>query len=353
MKSIEMAHNFHKPLQFDIVSSGSTNHTQSLMDHLPRPIESAGHVDVYIYAPPMRKVYHPQDFFSLPGEYKCDFEHLLEHGLSKTWSRGHCNEFLQSWLFFALLAQVTNTEIQLDDFYREEEKLRTGKLVSLIPEWKNREKGAVGHSETCHQARECRYVRASMALDAARRFVAKHCSHIRMDYDHQFLVRDEVNHPAWDTKCDDRLDPNLTLSLAILGETLQLERPPMPSGSYGCRPFHNDPGSQERDWGYSKYCRNQLQRHGWCPFEIRRLESTLASVIKLYYVCERLPPQPELDHSKCSFRSCIAKQNDYEALHVNGCDARCSKHTLKEGQLVDIISKKLTPLVTWTNAGKM
>lgn len=323
------------------------------MDHLPPPIDSEKHEVVYMYASSRRKVYHPQDFFSLPKEYDCDLVDLLEDGLREPWTHGDPNEFVQSWLFFSLLAQVTNTDIHIEKFRREKENLSTQELRTSIPQWKDREKETVEDSDT----RSRRYVRASMALDAARRFVSKHCSHIRMDRDDLYSVGDEPDHPAWHTKSEDRLDAKLTLSLAILGETLELERPPVPSGSHGCLQFHNHSESQEGDWGYSKYCREQLKSHGWCPFEIRRLESTLASVIKLYYICKRDPPQPENKskgrHSKCSFRSCIEEREPYEALHVDGCDGKCKKHTIPEDDLVEYIDQGLTPLVIRTNAGEI
>ena len=79
------------------------------MDHIPAPIDGR-RPDVHFYA--HKTTYRPDDFFTLPGqEGYNDFQLLLEDGLYNSIDAEEANVFLQSWLFFALLAQVLDEEI--------------------------------------------------------------------------------------------------------------------------------------------------------------------------------------------------------------------------------------------------
>ena len=330
------------------------------MDHLPPPIDHGGHDRVYLYAALAKhEVYHPQDFFSLPSEYGYDdFQDLLENGFKETMKDRDANELLQSWLWFALLAQVLDIDICRADFQRSDDTLSSAELNTLISNWTNRENEAVEAAEGYHHIQASRYVRASIALDIARRFITKHCSHKRMDRGGcsrtQERIQDRPDCSYLGSTVDGRLDTKLTLSLAILGETLQLERPKIPSGLDGRVQFYNEPNIQEKNWGYSTYCRKMLQESEWCPFEIRRMESTLIGVANAYLICRMKPPKPKVDHSKCTIWSCIAIRSVQTALHMGCCNGvNCKTDKIDEAQLVKWISQGKTPLVTLTDARGM
>ena len=326
------------------------------MDHLPPPIDHGRHDRVHFYAPLAKhNIYYPQDFFTLPSEYGYDdLQDLLEYGLKSTMKGRDANEFAQSWLWFALLAQVLDTEICRAEFHRSDDTISTRKLNHLIAKWKIREKIAAEDKERYHHIQTHRYVRASIALDVARRFICKHCSHVRMDRDDRSQIQDGSDYLDSRRPVDWRLDIKLTLSLAILGETLQRERPQIPSGLDGCLKFHNDPDIQGRDWGYSTYCRKMLRESEWCPFQVRRLESTLSGVTKVYFICRMKPPTPKVDHSKCTIWSCIANRPVHMALHVDGCNGlNCKKDSIDEARLVEWISQGKTPLLTLTDTREM
>lgn len=156
------------------------------MDHLPSPVDHGNHARVHLYAPSStHKQYYAQDFFDLPEEYGFDdFQALLEKGLSKALKKPEVNEFLQSWLWFSLLAQVLNTRVPRSDFHRkDDDTLSTKNLNRYITEWASREKLAAEKANKEHHLQSTNYVRSSIALDIARRFVSKHCAHDRMDRD--------------------------------------------------------------------------------------------------------------------------------------------------------------------------
>lgn len=149
------------------------------------------------------------------------------------------------------------------------------------------------------------------------------------------------------------MDTKLTLSLAILGETLQIERPWISSGLDGRLPFYNEPEIYEKNWGYSAYCRNMMQANNWCPFEIRRMEATLPGVTNVYFACSMKLPEPTAEHSNCTTKGCIAHKPLQTALHLSGCDGGCKTYQSDEGELVKWINEDKTPLIVWTDADRV
>lgn len=326
------------------------------MDHLPPPIDHSTHDKVHFYAPLSKhEVYHPQDFFTIPSEYGYkDFQELLENGLNDSMTTDDANGFLQSWLWFSLLAQVLDIDVDQTHFYRYSDTLCTSRLNAYLFEWITRAKKAAENADGHHHKQTSSYVRASIALITARRFISRHCAHNSMDRDDRSRVPFGIVCPYAGCTVDKRVDVKMALSLAILGETLQHERPPMPPGLEGCSRFCNEPETQEKSWGHSTYCRNMLQGNGWCPFEIRRMEATLSGVSNVYLVCKMKPPNPNVDHSCCTSWGCTASKPTQLALHMQGCvGVNCTTNELDERWMVKCIRDGQTPLVTWTQARGM
>ncbi|MCJ1372921.1 hypothetical protein MMC20_004147 [Loxospora ochrophaea] len=327
------------------------------MNHLPFPIDHGGHDKVYFYA--KQVTYHPEDFFTLPREYGYDdLQDLLENGFKKTMKDRDANELLQSWLWLALLAQVLNIDIHWRDFHKNDDTLISTKLNRLIAEWASRERETADGVDEHRHAQTSRYARASIALDIAQRFITKHCAHELMDRDScspaQERVPSGAGCPNVGCRVDQRLDTKLTLSLAILGETLQLERPEIPAGLNDRLSFYYGPNIQEKNWGHSTYCREMFAKNDWCPFEIRRLESTLVGVTNAYFVSRMKPPKPKVDHSDCNAWVCVAKRPMQTALHMGSCDgSNCKTDKIDEAKLVEWINQGKTPLVTFKEATGM
>ncbi|KAM0801661.1 hypothetical protein BDR22DRAFT_820377 [Usnea florida] len=323
------------------------------MDHLPPPIDHDVPDRVHFYAPlAKREVYSAQDFFTIPAEYGyTDFQDLLENGLDPSMSRADANEFLQSWLWFALLAQVLDTEVFRAHFHRNDDTLTTKNLNTYLFKWIEREKEAAENGDGLHHAQTSSHVRANNALDSARRFVSKHCAHDRMDRDDRSRLQHGFVCPYEGCSVDTRVDEKLALSLAILGEALQIERPQISASLEGRVQFCNQPEIQEKNWGHSSYCRHKFQENGWCPFAIRRMEATLNGVTNVYLICRTMPPKPKADHSGCTTWGCTAVKPAQTALHMGGCDGvNCQTDKLDELQMVEWISQGKTPLVALTDA---
>ena len=324
------------------------------MDHLPPPIDHGGHERVQFYASQLIDEYEPQDFFTLPNKYGYhDFQELLEEGLTEPMEENRANEFLQSWLWFALLAQVIGSKVYRMHFHRSDDTIGTKKLNSYISSWIDREKEAAEDSNGDLQA--SRRVRASMALEVARRFISKHCAHDTLDRDDRSRLQSnsESECPYVGCNVDLRLDINLTLSIAILGETLQLARPSRPPSLNDRVGFHHEPNTQDSHWGYSRYCRKSLQANNWCPFAVRRIESRRHGVAAIYLVCKMKPPKPDSNHAPCTIWGCVAQIQPETALHMGGCGGKCKTDKIDETKLVEWISQDKTPLVLWTEARGM
>ena len=325
------------------------------MDHLPTPIDHAKHDRVHLYAPAKREVYFPEDFFNIPEAYGYhDLQNLIEKGLAPPMRKEKVNEFLQSWLWFSLLAQVLHREVRRTDFHRQHDHtLSTKELTNYISEWGEQTKKAAENEHSYHHMTTSNYVRASLSLEKARRFVSKHCAHDRMDRDDRSRLQHGCICPYEDCTVDKRVDVTLALSLTILGETLQLKRPDIPSGFKGRSQFYNEPNTRETYWGHSTHCRDLLQGNGWCPFEIRRMEATLIRVTNAYLVSRMKPPKPTIDHAICTTLECNAEKPFRTALHMPGCDKNCKTESLNEDEMVKWISNGKTPLVILKDATGM
>ena len=323
------------------------------MDHLPPPIDHEGHERVHFYASQLIDEYKPQDFYTLPQKYGYnDFQNLIEEGLNDFLEEDRANEFIQSWLWFALLAQVIGSTVYRTDFHRSDDTIGTKMLNTYISSWVERENEAAEDSDQPPQA--SKNVGASMALEVARRFVAKHCAHDSIDRDGRPRVQSESECPFIGCSVDLRLNINLTLSIAILGETLQLARPTMSSGLEYHGEFHHEPNTEENHfWGYSRYCRRSLKNNKWCPFAVRRIESRRQRVTSIYLVCQMKPPKPDCDHSACTIWGCVAPRQPQTALHMGGCGGKCRTDKIPESKLVEWISQDKIPLIMWTEAKGM
>ena len=312
------------------------------MDHLPAPIDGQ-RPDVFFYA--KKTIYQPDDFFTLPGqEGYTDFQRLLEDGLYLTDDPEEANVFLQSWLFFGLLAQVIGEEIHYEEFFQTYDcTLTTRTLNERLQNWAKREMVALEKGLSTEQKN--RYLRASMALTDARRFVLKHCSNERMDRDRIALGGDKQFKK--DTPVHTQLNDAMTLSLAILGETLQQARPDMVPHLEGHMGFWRDPRTEQKRWGLSRWCRRTMEENGYEERDIIRMESIMPSVSVIYYASS-------ISALRKRRLSVASSENGEEApgpLHMNHCRGSCPTETVGEENLVKILASGQTPLVSFGSSG--
>ncbi|KAI1852808.1 hypothetical protein JX266_002349 [Neoarthrinium moseri] len=335
------------------------------MDHLPAPTDWQ-HPAVPFYA--QRRIYKPEDFFAIPkSEGYHSLEDLIYRGLDtkKHTARSQVNQFIQSWLFFALLARVLGTPIHFKSLVIEgpNPRLTTKGLAGLVSEWAERWKQTTNRTDAeSVSALKNDYVQASMALEFARRFCWKHIANRPFEDDDY-----NANTGPWRGNFDRKhgngnlhgmFDKAVTLSIASVGEILQEELwARLPPRQKDRVEFWKQPEDEERNWGYSLWCREQMQKHGWCKPEIRRLEGIMFHVNNIYYACSM--GQRETEHTVrcCTDWVCnvdSAKTLPLQELHFHK-QAYCESpaQTVDEGELVAIIGNGHIPLVRWTNHGKL
>ncbi|OTB06407.1 hypothetical protein M426DRAFT_258715 [Hypoxylon sp. CI-4A] len=315
------------------------------MDHLPAPLGTRKRPSVAFYAR-SDITYTPSDFVAIPaGEGYNDIDQLAEHGIHYMDVK-KANAFLQEWLFFSLLACVLDEDINAADFLdRSSYSVQTKLLNKKLAGWKKREQDDAKQQNPLSQAR---YVIGTDALSIAQRFVSKHLSYKSRAADDGRPIKSSDSILPAQTKATvhDAIDSKLALSIAILGEILQRERPE----PQGCSmdeyiSIRRDPCPESRQWGYSRYCRQQLEQNNWCPTEILRLESTMPGQCEVYFAssARRLG-----DHSDCNWKECRAPP--LEPLgHVEGeCDGNCNGIGLDSREVERIIDSGSTPLVTYS-----
>lgn len=290
------------------------------MDHLPKPLDGAK-IDVRAYA--VRTEYEPELFFSLPGTNKLDFRKLVtqgypedRNGLKKK------KEFLQEWLFFALLAQCLDRRILLEDFKLNNNNwLTTEKLGQFLKEWATTHQ--VGTESAHDDVEKMRRYRARWALAEARRYVESHCSMKPAEQSGgggSLYRRRSSGRTAIALEDKEDLE-DLYLSFAILGETLQ--RTGVLSEDQE-EPWY-DIVFDDKTWGYSFHNFKTLLKHNPCRAEVRRLESTFSGVLATY--CASTMKRPEhnkrpsdlMDHAGCTAAKCISHNlsNNLDSKHFS------------------------------------
>jgi len=280
------------------------------MDHLPQ------HDGEPIRVPFLAetRIYRPEEFFTLPQKHGCSISSLLQSG-PRLLPEREAPAFLQEWLFFSLIAQVLQKEVDANDFLRQYHgklQVNTEDLLDLfkasLPS--SRRLSKLSSNSQDENERSLR-MRASLALDEARKFVLDWCS----DNDHTigFFQGPEASHAE---NCNGRVDaklrweyPELCLSFGILGETLDRYRRRL-QPSVGLKEENNPYRSWHnhvtdlRSWGFSNLLRQRMHANGWCPRETRRINMTAGDLSTIYYISS-FPPTTKSDHSLCTLNECV------------------------------------------------
>ena len=279
------------------------------MDHLPQ------HDGEPIRVPFLAetRIYKPEEFFTLPEKHGCRVSSLLQSG-PKLLPQRDAPAFLQEWLFFSLIAQVLQKEVDANLFlrhYHGKLQVNTEDLLdlfktSLLP---TRKLTKVSSNSLDENERSYR-MRASLALDEARKFVLDWCS----DNDHTVSFShtpDSYQAEEWDGHADAILRweyPELCLSFGIIGETLDRYRRRLQpwfglkEDNNPYRSWHNH-ATDQRSWGFSNLLWQRMHTNGWCSREIRRINMTAGDLSTIYYISS-FPPTTKLDHSLCTLNEC-------------------------------------------------
>lgn len=326
------------------------------MDHLPTPVDRKHHDTVKFYHGD-DTVFSPGDFFAIPKRYGYEEhqaqdedeeglldENLIRKGLYKPMTVEVANEFLQEWLFFGLLADVSGQKVVAKDFYDGDSTIHTASLNTMLEKWGA---AARGESEQSAEQRKIQYIRGSLALDYARAFVSQHLAYKNLDGEpNEHIETEEL------TGIHAEVDRNLTLSIAILGETLQKARPELAPGLQDLAQFWTSPNAQDQRWGNSVRCRQKMIERGWCLRDIRRIEATMPGVTGVYYASAIETMGSDINHKDhgCTYWDCKVQPQNLEPMHSSSCRPHeCTPVNIADQELaiVQALKDGKTPLVTW------
>jgi hypothetical protein len=243
------------------------------------------------------------------------------------------DHFLQSWLFFGLLAtviQLPHGESHSGDFVSEDrDQIDTRYLGEYLGKWRSFE---ISHEE----GRTLRMIRAQIALDRAREVVRNHCSSEGKFY-----------RPG-------QIHPNLSLSLMVLGETLTNAKSKIVEEiSFNIQGWHGD---ATEGWGTSACVLEKMKLDGWCPRTLHvlkgQLKSSATSMLSAY------KSHNDFTRNKATHENCTAEEpcqvtsvdqhGEYETRHHIKCEKNeCQLIGPSVSLIIEEIEKDNFPLLVY------
>lgn len=181
------------------------------------------------------------------------------------------NEFLQSWLFFGLLATVLRapTWNHEDFFSTTSNRIHTRKLQKYLEDWEIRESKDM--TDRGRISRTIRMIQAEVALAKAHKVVLKYCSSSQKD------LKGKTQGP-------ETVDTDLGLSLMVLGETLTNAKSKIVERvGFSVRGWHGD---ASEGWGTPSCVIQKMEEIGWCKRTIHMLEGQLRSHVRTALSCQ-------------------------------------------------------------------
>jgi len=233
-----------------------------------------------------QKIFTSQDFYTIPGRYA---KTLRDEGLkiisnSTPELDQNLPRFVQSWMFFGLLALFLDEDVDPLHFTREGSRyLTTENLPGILLQWKQKVQASPGPQQSTLAWKIKR------ALETASHFI----SSWHRDTHH-------VPSDSW-------------LSVAILGETLTHAAEKI-WPSQGSGHWHI---TDAKRWGESEKVSALLKLNGWCPSMTRRLQH-LTGGLSGPYVTGCLSAPNDL-HERCTSLSCEAFLDYGAPVHTNAC----------------------------------
>ncbi|KAH8646933.1 hypothetical protein BGZ60DRAFT_553556 [Tricladium varicosporioides] len=244
------------------------------------------------------------------------------------------NQFLQSWLFFGLLATVLcDPKWDPEDFILDQNtSIHTKNLPDYLTRWEERESNDQTHKGRI--ARTLRMIKAEVALIKAQKIVLKYCSSEE--------EKDTIKGP-------EAVDPHLSLALMVLGETLTNAKSKIVERvGFNVRGWHGD---ANEGWGTPSCVIKKMEESGWCKRTIYMLRGQLRSHVR-HSIFDRgilLIAETQATsllsvykvhtfdatfkgHDKCTWEACILKSTGDDGKYKTKHHPTCVSHGNPEGQ---------------------
>lgn len=262
--------------------------------------------------------------------------------------------FLQEWLFFSLLAQILNKDVDSRQFFKEQrgmDEVDTSGIMAVFEDSHQQLSSGDGQDGN-HRTR------AIIALDEARSFVLAWCSDKYLPLGATSNLNTSV--PPANDESDFRFweeYPELSLSFGIMGETLDrfcARNMQWPPPRNGLEPYGGWDIKDERSWGVSNHLCQRMIANGWCPHEVRRIGATTGDLSSMYYISS-FQPVTRQEHSRCEDVACHLDPWEEFKMHSGNCPSatHADRLLLDEDELVRIITAGNIPLLSLDDETKV
>jgi len=328
------------------------------MDHLILPEG----VEPYITVPYKCIVpYETGDFLSYPQRKGWTQKHLCGDEDFGGRSPAEVEAFFQTWLYFGMLLEVlkaAGVQATTEDFIDRgaEVVVTTKKLPELLREWKKRwPKPEVSPDCMCEKYpnpaenfcdkepcwknvvhlsdSEARHTTKAI-LDWVCWFVDRYCGTEGRENVVKQTATPLPAPKAWPVA------PEIAISISALGYTLRA----------AAHDIYDTPLELNR-WGGALLLKDRLLKANWCPAHVAMTMTDLG-IDGRYYVAAN-PQEEKEDHSACQETACAAKglnEKLYITKHVTE-DCGCKHAEPLEADLLGIIGRRATPILTWAGRG--
>ena len=275
-----------------------------------------------------------EDFWKLPNTLGWSID---ENGEAQSEEqRCSLDQVTQRWLWFEVLAQVFGDlpQFRWNDFiYYDPDGdrfLNTKKLPQYVAAWLDKEKSSPDKQRTWS------LIRIQQVLNRAKHFVSKYCA-----------VEQRTGFPHWP------LDPLLSLSYMVLGETLMHAQTKILKAVDGRILGWYSQDSPNDGWGYSGWVLEKLKMDLWCAKAVFMLQALLkGNSIGLLYLrtirdCEATRGPA---HQSCTLGECRTKAIKPEAFHycTFASQSPCLGYkNVDTAKLAQVVRKGNIPVFQW------
>ena len=231
-------------------------------------------------------------------------------------SMSELERFLQSWLFFGLLAEILGDIYDHDTFVTEsldtkEQILTTKDLQPLI------EKRIAWIATLDKAVQKQLFEHAGKCID--------------------------ITWKAWDLDILN-LDPSVKDSIGVVAEFIAsaIDKAHLTTfpGSDRCR-------KPLADGFYTEEIKERMVKANWCPNDFARVRVKFQSIQLLFYYSRMKKPPSKLHHRDCTEDRCVAHSinlSQYETRHCEGCE-HCEDVPIDNKPIMNILQSGELPLV--------
>ncbi|KAL8880304.1 MAG: hypothetical protein Q9198_002262 [Flavoplaca austrocitrina] len=228
---------------------------------------------------------------------------------------------MQSWLYFQLLREVLGDGVDLERFTQKEAdgttSISTRFLETLIGDW------------------SVNYGYGKKELDELYKLLIEHRTRGLI----VFMTMELGN-------------PLIMLSIAALNERLMTVIMDLHVHLGLETPVDQTWRLRDKDLpNIGKSLLDLMQSRGWCPYDLRRLDTEIKYVSTLYYYSNLKVPRSSKDHSACSKERCLTMLTDpttYKLSHSSGCHA-CPLLSANMHEIERILRSNSIPLISLEN----